>query len=89
MYNRTAINDFVNFIQGKNGISDKSALIDDVQKKYNLTKKEVYFIVMILQFVSALLQTEISAIQFFLFPLYRNMTKFHLLFVLLHLQKIT
>ena len=43
MYNRTAINDFVNFIQGKNGISDKSALIDDVQKKYNLTKKRSKF----------------------------------------------
>lgn len=43
MYNRTAINDFVNFIQGKNGISDKSALIDDVQKKYNLTKKRSVF----------------------------------------------
>lgn len=43
MYNRTAIESFVSFMQDQNGIADKSALIAIVQQAYHLTKDRSVF----------------------------------------------
>jgi len=43
MYNSTAINDFVAFIQSKNGIADKRLLTEIVQRTYCLTQDRSVF----------------------------------------------